>query len=76
MYDVRLRLSNQVVEEVQTHFKNLVFNTIIPRNVKLSEAPSFGIPVISYDASCKGALSYLNLAKEVVDNNNTVKVEW
>ena len=76
MYDVRLRLSNQVVEEVQTHFKNLVFNTIIPRNVKLSEAPSFGIPVISYDASCKGTLSYLNLAKEVVDNNNTVKVEW
>ena len=76
MYDVRLRLSNQVVEEVQTHFKNLVFNTIIPRNVKLSEAPSFGIPEISYDASCKGALSYLNLAKEVVDNNNTVKVEW
>ena len=76
MYDVRLRLSNQVVEEVQTHFNNRVFNTIIPRNVKLREAPSFGIPVISYDASCKGALSYLNLAKEVVDNNNTVKVEW
>ena len=76
MYDVRLRLSNQVVEEVQTHFKNLVFNTIIPRNVKLSEAPSFGIPVISYDASCKGSISYLNLAKEVVDKNGTVKVEW
>ena len=76
MYDVRLRLSNQVVEEVQTHFKNLVFNTIIPRNVKLSEAPSFGIPVISYDASCKGSISYLNLAKEVVDKNDTVKVEW
>ena len=76
MYDVRLRLSNQVVEEVQTHFKNLVFNTIIPRNVKLSEAPSFGVPAISYDASCKGSISYLNLAKEVIDNNNSVKITW
>ena len=76
MYDVRLRLSNQVVEEVQMHFKSLVFNTIIPRNVKLSEAPSFGIPVISYDANCKGSLSYLNLAKELVDKNNSVKVAW
>ena len=76
MYDVRLRLSNQVVEEVQMHFKSLVFNTIIPRNVKLSEAPSFGIPVISYDANCKGSLSYLNLAKELVDKNNSVKVTW
>lgn len=76
MYDVRLRLSNQVVEEVQTHFKTLVFNTIIPRNVKLSEAPSFGIPAISYDASCKGSISYLNLAKEVVEKNNSVKVTW
>ena len=76
MYDVRLRLSNQVVEEVQMHFKSLVFNTIIPRNVKLSEAPSFGIPVISYDANCKGSLSYLNLAKELVDKNNSVKVKW
>ena len=72
MYDVRLRLSNQVVEEVQMHFKSLVFNTIIPRNVKLSEAPSFGIPVISYDANCKGSLSYLNLAKELVDKNNSI----
>ncbi len=76
MYDVRLRLSNQVVEEVQTHFKSLVFNTIIPRNVKVSEAPSFGIPVISYDASCKGSISYLNLAQEVIDKNNSVKVTW
>ncbi len=76
MYDVRLRLSNQVVEEVQMHFKSLVFNTIIPRNVKLSEAPSFGIPAISYDANCKGSISYLNLAKELVDKNNTAKVIW
>ena len=76
MYDVRLRLSNQVVEEVQTHFKSLVFDTIIPRNVKLSEAPSFGIPAISYDANCKGSLSYLNLAKELVDKNESIKVSW
>ena len=76
MYDVRLRLSNQVVEEVQTHFKSLVFDTIIPRNVKLSEAPSFGIPAISYDANCKGSLSYLNLAKELVDKNDSIKVSW
>ena len=67
MYDVRLRLSNQVVEEVQTHFKQMVFNTIIPRNVKLSESPSFGVPAIVHDAESKGALAYLNLAKEVAD---------
>lgn len=69
MYDVRLRLSNQVVEEVQTHFKNMVFETIIPRNVKLSESPSFGIPAIQHDADSKGALAYLNLAKEIADKN-------
>ena len=73
---MRLRLRNKVVEEFKMHFKSLVFNTIIPRNVKLSEAPSFGIPVISYDANCKGSLSYLNLAKELVDKNNSVKVAW
>lgn len=65
MYDVRLRLSNQVVEEVQTHFKDMVFNTIIPRNVKLSESPSFGVPAIVHDAESKGAMAYLSLAKEV-----------
>lgn len=69
MYDVRLRLSNQVVEEVQTHFKNMVFDTIIPRNVKLSESPSFGVPAIVHDAESKGALAYLNLAKEIADKN-------
>ena len=73
MYDVRLRLSNQVVEEVKTHFKNLVFDTLIPRNIKLSESPSFGIPAISHDADSKGAISYLNLAKEILANNNLVK---
>ena len=69
MYDVRLRLSNQVVDEVQTHFKNMVFETIIPRNVKLSESPSFGIPAIVHDADSKGALAYLSLAKEIADKN-------
>jgi chromosome partitioning protein len=72
MYDVRLRLSNQVVDEVNTHFKNLVFETIIPRNIKLSESPSFGIPAIIHDAESKGAVSYLNLAKEILLENDMV----
>ncbi|UXX78535.1 AAA family ATPase [Reichenbachiella carrageenanivorans] len=69
MYDMRLRLSNQVVEEVTTHFKSMVFNTLIPRNIKLSESPSFGLPAISHDAESKGAISYLNLAHEIIANN-------
>jgi chromosome partitioning protein len=69
MYDVRLRLSNQVVEEVKTHFQDLVFDTIIQRNTRLSEAPSFGVSVIMHDASCKGAINYLNLAREIVRKN-------
>ncbi len=69
MYDVRLRLSNQVVDEVTTHFKSMVFDTLIPRNIKLSEAPSFGLPVIVHDAESKGAISYLNLAREIVVKN-------
>ena len=69
MYDVRVRLSNQGVEEVRSHFDNLVFSTIVPRNIKLSEAPSFGIPVIMHDAESKGAISYLNLANEIAQNN-------
>ncbi len=73
MYDSRLRLSNQVVEEVKTHFKNLVFDTLIPRNIKLSESPSFGIPAIAHDAESKGAISYLNLAKEILAKNNLEK---
>lgn len=72
MYDLRVRLSNQVVEEVTTHFKDLVFQTIIPRNIRLSEAPSFGLPAISHDAESKGALSYLNLAREVLVKNGMV----
>ncbi len=69
MYDVRLRLSNQVVDEVRTHFKRIVFDTIIPRNIKLSESPGFGIPAIAHDAESKGAVSYLNLAKEILVKN-------
>lgn len=69
MYDVRLNLSNQVVEEVKTHFKHLVFDTIIPRNIKLSEAPSFGKPAVVHDAESKGAISYLNLAQEMLESN-------
>jgi chromosome partitioning protein len=60
LYDSRTSLGNQVVEEVRTHFRQMTFNTIIPRNVKLSEAPSFGLPVIVHDAESKGAISYLN----------------
>lgn len=70
MYDVRLRLSNQVVEEVRQHFQDIVFETIIPRNVKLSEAPSFGKPALTHDANSSGAISYLNLAQEIIDKNN------
>ena len=70
MYDSRLRLSNQVVEEVQKHFDNMVFDTIIQRNVRLSEAPSFGESIISYDASSKGASNYLSLAEEIIKNNS------
>lgn len=70
MYDLRIRLSNQVVDEVKTHFPNMVFNTIIPRNIKLSEAPSFGLPVIAHDAESKGSISYLNLAREIIEKNS------
>ena len=69
MYDLRIRLSNQVVEEVRKNFPKMVFDTIIPRNVKLSESPSFGKPAITYDATSKGAIAYLNLAREVVLRN-------
>ncbi|NHF61141.1 ParA family protein [Flavobacteriaceae bacterium TP-CH-4] len=69
MFDSRLRLSNQVVEEVRKHFADMVFNTIIQRNVRLSEAPSYGESIIKYDASSKGAENYLNLANEMVKRN-------
>ena len=70
MYDTRLRLSNQVVEEVKTHFQNLVFKTIIHRNVTLGEAPSYGETIIIHDATSKGAINYLNLAQEIIDKEN------
>ena len=69
MYDSRLRLSNQVVEEVKKHFDQMVFKTIIQRNVRLSEAPSFGESIISYDAGSKGANNYLSLANELIEKN-------
>lgn len=69
MYDSRLRLSNQVVEEVQKHFSDMVFQTIIQRNVRLSEAPSYGESIINYDAGSKGAINYLSLAKEIINKN-------
>jgi chromosome partitioning protein len=72
MYDVRLRLSNQVVEEVRNHFEDMVFDTIIQRNTRLSEAPSFGVSVIMHDATCKGAINYLNLAREIVQKNGLI----
>lgn len=68
MYDTRLRLSNQVVEEVKTHFQNLVFKTIIHRNVTLGESPSYGETIIIHDATSKGAINYLNLASEILEN--------
>lgn len=70
MYDARLRLSNQVVEEVKKHFSKMVFKTVIQRNIRLSEAPSYGENIIQYDATSKGAINYLSLAEEVLKKNN------
>ncbi|MFL1896867.1 ParA family protein [Aquimarina sp. 2-A2] len=70
MYDSRLRLSNQVVEEVQKHFNEMVFKTIIQRNIRLSEAPSYGESIINYDAASKGASNYLSLAHEIIKKNS------
>ncbi len=75
MYDGRLRLCNQVVNEVRRHFEDMVFNTIIHRNSKLSEAPSVGKPVVLYDSDCKGAINYLNLAKEVLQKNDMTRMK-
>ena len=74
MYDGRLRLCNQVVNEVRRHFEDLVFSTIIHRNSRLSEAPSVGKPVILYDANSKGSTNYLNLAKEILQKNNLTRI--
>jgi chromosome partitioning protein len=75
MYDGRLRLCNQVVSEVRRHFDDIVFSSIIHRNTRLSEAPSFGKPVILYDADSKGSINYLNLAKEILQKNNLTKIK-
>jgi len=74
MYDTRLRLANQVVEEVKMHFQEIVFDTVIHRNTKLGEAPSFGESIIMHDASSKGAVNYLNLAREVLQKNDLTKI--
>lgn len=73
MYDGRLRLSNQVVDDVKTHFQDIVFDTIIQRNTKLGEAPSFGLPVLYHDAESRGSVNYLNLAKEILQKNGLYK---
>ena len=73
MYDNRLRLSNQVVDEVKSHFQDLVFDSIIHRNTKLGEAPSFGETIISHDAQSRGAINYLNLAREILQRNELTK---
>jgi chromosome partitioning protein len=74
MYDVRLRLCNQVVSEVKRHFEGIVFDAIIHRNARLSEAPSFGKPVVLYDSDSKGAINYLNLAKELLQKNDMTRI--
>ncbi|MDE5956555.1 MAG: chromosome partitioning protein ParA, partial [Bacteroidales bacterium] len=70
MFDGRTKVHNQVLGELQEHFKDMVFNTIIQRNIRLSEAPSFGKPIILYDVICNGTTNYLNLAKEVLEKNS------
>ena len=74
MYDIRLRLANQVVEEVKSHFQDMVFNTVIHRNTKLAEAPSYGKTIIMYDAVGKGSINYLNLAREILQKNGLTKI--
>lgn len=75
MYDSRLRLSKQVTEEVKTHFQQMVFDTIINRNTKLGEAPSYGNSIIMYDAESTGAVNYLNLAREILQKNDMTSIK-
>ena len=75
MFDTRLRLSNQVVEDVRTHFQQMVFDTMIARNTKLGEAPSFGETIITHDIQSRGAINYLSLAREILQKNNMTKIK-
>lgn len=75
MYDTRLRLANQVVDEVRMHFQEMVFETIIHRNTRLGEAPSFGESIIMHDASCKGSINYLNLTREILQKNGMTRLK-
>jgi chromosome partitioning protein len=75
MFDARLNLSNQVHDEVKKHFQEMVFESLITRNIRLSEAPSYGLPVVSYDVSSKGAQSYLNLARELLQKNKMTMMD-
>ena len=75
MYDSRLRLSNQVVDEVKAHFQDMVFETLINRNTKLGEAPSFGETIIMHDINSSGAINYLNLAREILQNNELTRIK-
>jgi chromosome partitioning protein len=75
MYDARLRLANQVIEDVKQHFQDLVFETVVYRNIKLSEAPSYGESIIMYDADSKGAHNYLNLAREILQKNDLTEIK-
>ena len=75
MYDIRTNLSNQVVKEVKRYFNNQVYKTVIPRNVRLSEAPSYGVPITIYDAHSKGAKSYEKFAREFVRMNEGMRVK-
>jgi len=74
MYDSRLRLAKQVVEDVRLHFQQMVFNTLIYRNTKLGEAPSFGETIIMHDANCSGSINYLNLAREILQKNQLAQI--
>jgi chromosome partitioning protein len=75
MYDSRLNLSNQVLDEVKKHFQEMVFESLITRNIRLSEAPSYGVPAVSYDIGSKGAQNYLNLARELLQKNKMTKMD-
>jgi chromosome partitioning protein len=75
MFDSRLRLSNQIVDEVKKYFGDKVFSTVVSRNIRLSEAPSFGKPIILYDAICSGTRNYMELAKEVLSRHDSMALE-